>query len=94
MACGGRMMNRHRGKITRTIAATIDHPILTAIGAGTGNSFSENLRQMMDSVMTLQIMSHACAPSRLVPLSFGLNVVVIHHVSTRTSPTLCRLTHP
>lgn len=93
MACGGRMIKRHSGKMTRTTAATIDHPILTAIGAGTGNSFSENLRQMIDSVMTLQIMSHACAPSRLVPL-LGLNGVVTHHVNIRKSPTTCRLTHP
>lgn len=83
MACGGRMMNRQIGKITRTTAATIDHPTLTAIGAGTGNSFSENLRQMIDSVITLHIISHACAPSRLVPL-FGLKVV---HVSIRKFPT-------
>lgn len=60
----GLITNRHNGKITNTIKKTIDQATLTNIGAGTWNSFSENLRQISDSVMILQINNQPWAPSR------------------------------
>jgi hypothetical protein len=62
------MTNLQKGKMTSKKERMMDQAILTNMGAGTVNSFSENLRQIKDSVIMLQMKSQAWTPRRSVLL--------------------------